>query len=306
MSLAPARGRPPSPSFRSVSLPRIIEPHTALGILDERRNGASRDRHNGVSPGEGGVDDECLKSRLSRISTVWSMLAEAGRSSQTAAGAARLAFIQRYQGAVYRYLLGAVHDPDTADELFQEFALRFLRGRFRHADPERGRFRDYLKTALYHLVADHQKKQQRRPCPLEQSVADGAAPDSGPEASARRFIESWRDELLARAWEALAAEQHDGGQPHYTVLKHRAEHPEANSAEMAEQLSARLRPKRPYSEAGIRKVLQRARLRFAELLIDDVAHSLGQPGREQLEQELIDVGLLPYCRSALKRRYGTN
>lgn len=251
------------------------------------------------------MDEESLKSRLSRISTVWTELADAGRSSQTVAGAARMAFIRRYQGAVYRYLLGAVRDPDTADELFQEFALRFLRGVFRHADPERGRFRDYLKTALYHLVADHQKRQRRRPYTLEQSVADGAEPDHGPEASERRFVDSWRDELLARAWKALAAEQHDGGQPYYAVLKYRAEHPEVNSGEMAEQLNARLRPARPYSEVGVRKALQRARLRFAELLIDDVAHSLGAPGREELEQELVDVGLLPYCRSALKKRYGT-
>lgn len=252
------------------------------------------------------MDEESLKSRLSRISTVWTELADAGRSSQTVAGTARMAFIRRYQGAVYRYLLGAIRDPDAADELFQEFALRFLRGAFRHADPQRGRFRDYLKTALYHLVADHQKQQRRRPCGLDQSVCDRDEAGHGPEASERRFLDSWRDELLSRAWQALAAEQQDAGTPYYAVLKYRAEHPDVCSGEMAEQLNSRLRPAQPYSEAGVRKMLQRARLRFAELLIDDVAHSLGRPGREELEQELIDVGLLPYCRSALKKRYGTN
>jgi RNA polymerase sigma factor (sigma-70 family) len=249
------------------------------------------------------VEEESLKSRLSRISTVWTELADAGRSSRTVAGAARMAFIRRYQGAVYRYLLGAVRNPDTADELFQEFALRFLRGVFRHADPERGRFRDYLKTALCHLVADHQKRQRRRPYTLEQPVAERCESELGEEVSERRFLESWRDELLARAWDALAAGQQAAGQPYYAVLRYRAEHPEATSAEMAGQLTARLRPERPYSEAGVRKMLQRARLRFAELLIDDVSHSLGCPGREELEQELVDLGLLPYCRSAMKKRY---
>ena len=38
-----------------------------------------------------------------------------------------------YQGAAYRYLTAAVGDPDVAAELFQEFAVRFLRGDFRRA-----------------------------------------------------------------------------------------------------------------------------------------------------------------------------
>ncbi len=250
------------------------------------------------------MDEEFLRSRLSRISTVWTEVADAGRSSESAAAPARTAFIRRYEGAVYRYLLGAVRNVDVADELFQEFALRFMRGAFRHADPSRGRFRDYLKTSLYHLVADYQKKQRRAPGHLEHSVADPAEPDGGPEASARRFLCSWRDELLARAWSVMAEEEQAGGRPYYTVLHYRAQHPKASSSEMAEQLTARLAAKKPYTEANARKLLQRARLRFADLLIEDVSHSLGQPTREELEQELADVELLPYCRSALKQRYG--
>jgi RNA polymerase sigma-70 factor (ECF subfamily) len=252
------------------------------------------------------VDEESLRSRLSRISTVWTELADAGRSAETVASPARTAFIQRYQGAVYRYLLGAVRDPDTADELFQEFALKFVRGAFRRANPDRGRFRDYLKTALCHMVADHHKRRRQAPWPLDRPLAERAELDQGPEASERQFLESWREELLGRAWEALAAEQREGAQPYYEVLKYRAEHPGAASAQMAQEISAQLRPSRPYTEAAIRKVLQRARQRFAELLIDDVAHSLGEPGCEELEQELIIVGLMPYCGSAFRRRFGAS
>src|SRR3712207_7176976 len=50
----------------------------------------------------------------------------------------------------------------AAEELLQEFAVRFLRGDFRRADPQRGRFRDYVKTALIHLVIDHQRAEQAR------------------------------------------------------------------------------------------------------------------------------------------------
>ena len=88
------------------------------------------------------MDDEALNSRISRISTIWTLLADAHRSSEAGVNAARLALIQRYQGAAYRYLLGAVRDLDKADELFQEFALRVMQGKFQRADRNRGRFRD--------------------------------------------------------------------------------------------------------------------------------------------------------------------
>ena len=52
---------------------------------------------------------------------------------------------------------GGPCDADLADEMFQEFALRLVRGDFRNADAARGRFRFFLKTALYHLVVDAQR-----------------------------------------------------------------------------------------------------------------------------------------------------
>lgn len=243
-----------------------------------------------------------LQSRLSRISTIWTLLADVGSGQGPRVQSSQLALIQRYQGAVYRYLLGATHDPDAADELFQEFAVRFLRGDFRRVDPDRGRFRDYLRTTLVHLVVDHQKRQRKRARPLDSAVAP---PEVSPDEQAvadRQFLHSWRDDLLARAWNALAAAERQGGQPYYSVLHFRVEHPQANSAEMAERLTEQLHPARPLTETSVRKTLQRARHEFANLLIDEVAHSLDQPTLDELEQELIDLDLHAYCRSALAGR----
>ena len=248
------------------------------------------------------MDSETPKSRLSRISTSWTTLAHAHGGVEPQARAARLAFIQRYGRAAYRYLLGAVRDTDTADDLLQEFALRFMRGDFRRADPERGRFRDYLKTTLYHLVVDHFKQKRKRPLPLDTAVAEPAGEAWGPAEAEEQFIHSWREELLARAWSALGAEERQSGHPHFTVLTFRTENPKATSAEMARQLTDTLRPKRPFTETGVRKMLQRARAKFADFLIEDVAYSLGDCSTDELEQELIELGLLAYCRSALGRR----
>jgi hypothetical protein len=55
---------------------------------------------------------------------------------------------------------------------------------------------------------------------------------------------------------------------------------------------------------GVRQLLHRARERFADLLLEEVAQSLDAPTPELLEQELIDLRLLDCCRTALERRAG--
>ena len=112
------------------------------------------------------MNEEDLNSRLSQISTVWSTLETAQRDDGTEVEAARVAFIRRYQGAAYRYLLAAVKNFDDADELFQHFALRFMQGAFRDVDRNQGRFRDYLKATLYRSVVDHFRRKRRRPWQL--------------------------------------------------------------------------------------------------------------------------------------------
>ena len=99
---------------------------------------------------------------LSRISTLWTLVAHAKDGPMGAVAAAQQALLQRYNRAVHRYFLGALGNREAADDLAQEFALRFLRGDCRGADPERGRFRDFLKGVLSHLVADFCRRRGRQ------------------------------------------------------------------------------------------------------------------------------------------------
>jgi hypothetical protein len=94
-------------------------------------------------------------SRFDNLSTLWTLVRRAHGETTEAAAQARGELLQRYRGAAYRYLLATVRDPDTAEELSQDFALKFLRGDFRHAHPDRGRFRDYLRSSLAHLIKSH-------------------------------------------------------------------------------------------------------------------------------------------------------
>src|SRR5262249_50977694 len=158
----------------------------------------------------------------------WSLVRQAHHDSHEAAQAARRQLLDRYGGAVYRYLRKVLGDCEAADEVFQEFALNLCDGELRGADPEHGRFRDFVKGTLFHLIADYRKQQRRRPKQLPYNH-DALAANPDDLESDRLFLESWCDELLARAWTALADTDKQTGQAYYVVLRYRAEHPGARS-----------------------------------------------------------------------------
>jgi RNA polymerase sigma factor (sigma-70 family) len=251
-----------------------------------------------MTPREEGMRPKNPMQRLSLIPTLWSLVSAAHHGSAEETRAARQQLLERYGEAVQRYLRRILRDRDAADEVFQEFALRLLRGDLRGANPRRGRFRDFVKGTLFHLIADFRKQRRELRSPLSSDCAELAVNPADSEAD-RQFLESWRDELLARTWAALAEIEARTGQPLYAVLRFRAAHCEMRSPQMAEMLTAQLG--RPLTAAGVRQTLHRARQKFADLLLEEVAHSLENPTAEQLGQELVEMGLFDYCRPALER-----
>jgi RNA polymerase sigma-70 factor (ECF subfamily) len=247
------------------------------------------------------MNERDLEQHLSHISTQWSVLYQAHKGREDEAQAARQLLMQRYCGAVFRYLLKAVRDPGVAEDLTQEFALRFIQGRFGQADPSQGRFRSYVKGALFRLVQDHHRHQYREPKAVSLET-DASVPAPPEEAGDREFADSWRQELLSRAWRALLQVQTETGQPYHDVLRLRVDAPEMSSTEMAESLSGTLG--RPISAANVRQLLHRARDRFADLLFDDVRLSLEGAPMEQIEEELAELNLLKYCKGIIDRRKG--
>jgi RNA polymerase sigma-70 factor (ECF subfamily) len=233
--------------------------------------------------------------RLSQIGTLWTQMFQATAADSDEGGPPR-ELVLRYYGAVYRYLLGAVRDEDTALDLAQEFARRFLRGDFRNADPARGRFRDFLKASLRNLVNDHWKRQQK--------VKQRAAPEEIAEPAAATaeddFETSFRDDLLARTWEALATSERETGRPFCTVLLCKTRQPDLDTAGLVAVLEPQLG--KHFSEAAMRQTLHRARVLFSDLLLDEVGRSAGTSDLDRLAEELVALNLLEYCRSALERR----
>lgn len=240
-------------------------------------------------------------ARLSSITTMWSVVLDAHDAEPQVAQAAQRRLLDRYGGSIKRYLLKATRDEDSADELYHEFVLRFLRGDYRKASPQRGSFRGYVKTVLAHLIVRHHK--QKKAGEFRQmgpEVPEPAVEQSMSLAEDRDFLDSWRSELTARCWAALARDEEAGGQPYFTILQFRSAHPTMPSAEMAEALAAKFG--RPLTAVGVRQSLHRARLAFARLLVEEVMQSLVDPTDEQLDQELIVLGLFEHCRPVLEER----
>jgi RNA polymerase sigma factor (sigma-70 family) len=238
---------------------------------------------------------------LSQIQTAWSMVRRA-HGDQTNVQSAQQTLLERYGGAVHRYALAALRDEDAANEVLQEFSLRFVRGDLGGADPERGRFRAFVKTIVYRLIVDYQRraKKQLREAPLHSNIAEPQDEPSALAADDALFQKSWREELLARCWKTLEEEEIESGKPHFTVLRYRVEHPDLHSPELAAGLSEKLG--KSVNAGAVRVLLHRARDAFAELLLDAVRESLADDSLNEAEEELIDLDLLEYCKPALDRR----
>ena len=228
--------------------------------------------------------------RISQIQTMWTVVREAhADEAETAAARGRL--LERYGGAVERYVRAVLRDDAAAEEVMQEFALKLLRGDLRNADPGKGRFRSFVKTTAYRLVMDHHRGRQRtgREGTLEY---DPQAPEPGDEAA---FDRGWRDHLLSAAWSALEEDC-----VAHAVLRARVDRPDARSAELVDAIEVGCGKR--LSPASVRVYVQRARGRFAAALLDAVTETLPDPTPEALEGELMDLGLLEYCRPALDGR----
>jgi RNA polymerase sigma-70 factor (ECF subfamily) len=251
-----------------------------------------------VADSEVEVEDVEKDPRLSELSTQWTMIFQAHHGTPEEMNEALRLLMLRYEGAVHRYFLKAVGDPDVVRELDQEFALRFLKGTFLKYDPSLGRFRDYVKRSVRNLMMDHYRKRdktRRLDADMERKLVDSVGPDELEE----QIISAWRDELLDRAWNALDALEKRTGQPHHTILKCRARNPNLSSDQMAKQLRADLGLS--LTGGALRNRLQTAREKWVGFLVEEVKAGLRTPSREKVEEELAELRLLSYCKPVMAR-----
>jgi DNA-directed RNA polymerase specialized sigma24 family protein len=244
------------------------------------------------------MPDDILKDlpqRLESMVTRWSLVRVAHDASGSSASKARNELVLRYSDATKNYIRGIVRDEASAEEIAQNAVLRMLSGDFAGADPNRGRFRDLLKVATRNMVRNHwAKEKKRRAASLDFESLEDA--DEAEDVAA--WVSNWRQNTLDLSWKAL--EKFERSQPRscaYTLLKLRASFPDATSDELAERLSGAVQQK--VSPEAARQKLHRARVKFAELLVDEIADGLQEPSADDIEAELVALGLIEYVRKLL-------
>ena len=247
---------------------------------------------------------------LAQLSTHWSNIFCAREADGDAAMAARNALLLRYVEVVLRYLRAVLRDQHAVDQVCSNFAVRVLESDrlLQNADPRRGRFRDYLKTVLHHMIADYYREQRRERKHRENLNRENyelADPASQSSEQDQQFVRYWREELIKWVWHHMEQSDKKTGQRYSVLLRLQSQQPQLRSAQLAEQLTAKIG--KPFTSAAVRQLLHRGRELFGELLVAEVARSLqvdpGDPeGCARVEQELIDLGLLfSYCKNALER-----
>src|SRR5262245_20238077 len=204
------------------------------------------------------MSDDDIRSKIEQITTSWSVIRDAHGTPDTARAAQEL-LMRQYGPAVRRYLRKVAGGEEAADELYQEFAVAVVEGKLKSADPGRGRFRDYVKAVLRHLVAKYHGKRRRGPQAIGGRTPLEVVPAPEPDPQEEKFDKAWGDNLMARTWAALEAASKTG----YAVLRFRADHQDLSSQDLASQLTKRL-GKQLTAEA-VRQTLHRARKQFALL-----------------------------------------
>jgi RNA polymerase sigma factor (sigma-70 family) len=213
----------------------------------------------------------------------------AGNSDTARAHAALETLAQSYWYPLYAYVRRRGYSPEDAQDLTQEFFARLLaRNWVGSADPEKGRFRTFLLTAMSHFLADEWDRlraQKRgggqRVLPLEVTSAETRfqLEPADPLTPEMIYERRWAQTLLETVFERLRRDyEAEGKATLFAELK--GSLVQARAAVPYADLAVRL----GLSEGALRVAVHRLRQRYRELLRAEIAHTVAGPG--EVEEEL--------------------
>jgi RNA polymerase sigma-70 factor (ECF subfamily) len=207
--------------------------------------------------------------------THWSVILEGRRGPEQ--GQAALAEIcAAYRRPVFAYLRGRGYAPTDADDLTQEFFARFVEHRWdQKADPQRGRFRSYLLSALHHFLANELASQRahKRGGDLQRIDLDDIAPAAADAESPEQvFNRNWMLAVLEHAMRRLEHEACVLGKD--AVFRRLADYlvepPDAaDYRQVAADLGMRVNT--------VAVCVHRLRQRLRELVREELARTVGDP-----------------------------
>ena len=193
-----------------------------------------------------------------------------------------------YWQPLYAYLRRSGHDPEPAKDVVQGFLVQLLANKgFARPSPPEGRFRHFLLGSLRNYLVSEARKQAAIKrgggvdmVPLDVELAEAvfetqAAEPLSPEAA---FDRQWAQTVWTQALRRLREEQHARGKAQlFDLLKPcLAEEPRQNHAAVAAATGL--------SGAAVALALHRLRRRLRELVIEELAQTVG--AHADLDDEL--------------------
>lgn len=224
---------------------------------------------------------------LAEVETTWRRLHDPSR------------FALIYGPAIRRYLAVLLDSTDEADDVMQDVMVKMTAGEFSGFDPGIGtQFRNYLKAILRNAARSRLTRRGKSTKQLDSEEWE-AIGSMASDPAETLWLEEWRGCLLNQALRALERHERDAkrGNLAYTVLRLCIDHPEADSRELSDLASKRT--SRPVTPEAFRKQLSRARQLLAGFLVRGVQETLDGSGKEEVREELAELGLLEYVREYL-------
>jgi RNA polymerase sigma factor (sigma-70 family) len=233
--------------------------------------------------------------RIVRFATThWSVVLRAGKpeSHEFHAAEALARLCRTYWFPLYAHVRRRGFAARDAEDLTQEFFARLLaRASFAHANPQRGRFRTFILTALDNFLADewakiHALKRGGGQHIIALDVADAEvrlALETDPTlAPDQAFDREWALALLRSVLEQLEDEYRRAGKADlFTLLK-----PTLTGARES-QPYAELASLLGRNENAVKAAVHRLRQRYRALLRAEVAHTLLSPAQAGTELRLL-------------------
>jgi RNA polymerase sigma-70 factor (ECF subfamily) len=194
-----------------------------------------------------------------------------------------------YWNPVYAFIRRSGYDPDQSQDLTQGFFTSLVEKNFLEvADPQRGRFRTFLLTAVKHFLAnerDRIRAVKRGGGAISVSIdfvqaekwyVPGVVDAKTPEIL---FERRWALSLLQRAMEELRAEFRAAGKAsQFDSLVPFLNH--ESGTERYEDLASRM----GVSAGALRTLVHRMRRRYRDLVRAQVADTVGS--MEEVDEEI--------------------
>lgn len=226
------------------------------------------------------------------FSTRWSLVVTAGDRDGADARAALETLCTLYWPPLYAYIRRQGFEAATAEDLTQGFLVMVLeRGDLARANPERGRFRSFLLTAVKHFLINEQEREQALKRggghlklsldfpSTESRLGLQPAEEVTPETL---FERQWALTLLDRVRQLLQNEYISTGR-HSLYARLEGLLTGAGLEEKYSSVALEL----GMSEGAVKVAAHRLRQRFGEILRQEIAQTVASP--DEIDGEIRDL-----------------